>query len=78
MGSSIVSDVLASAEWIAKALSSSGYQADFTLTSLGEIDRFFDEHAPVALLDPMVYSRRMLVHEYSLSDPTSAKPFDAS
>ncbi|KAB2855245.1 MAG: hypothetical protein F9K41_09425 [Sphingopyxis terrae] len=52
MGSSIVSDVLASAEWIAKALSSSGYQADFTLTSLGEIDRFFDEHAPGGVARP--------------------------
>ncbi|WP_260581411.1 hypothetical protein [Sphingopyxis sp. PET50] len=44
--SSIVSDALVSADWIAKALSSSGYRADFTLASLEEIDRFFDEHAP--------------------------------
>ena len=46
MNVSIVSDALTSAEWIANALSSSGYRADFTLASFGEIDRFFDEHAP--------------------------------
>jgi hypothetical protein len=44
--SQIVSDVGASAEWVAQALSSSGYKADFSLESLKEIDRFFDEHAP--------------------------------
>ena len=50
--SSIVSDALASAEWIATALSSSGYRADFTLASFGEIDRFFDEHAPRGVARP--------------------------
>jgi hypothetical protein len=34
------------AAWVAAALTASGYQADFTLASLGEIDRFLDEHAP--------------------------------
>jgi hypothetical protein len=43
---SIVEDVTASAEWIAQALTSSGYSADFSANSLGEIDRFIDEHAP--------------------------------
>ncbi|MCG8521910.1 MAG: hypothetical protein MI744_06865 [Pseudomonadales bacterium] len=43
--SKIVADVKASAEWISQALSSSGYKADFSLESLKEIDRFFEEHA---------------------------------
>lgn len=40
---SIVDDVAASASWIATALTSSGYRADFSPDSLREIDRFFDE-----------------------------------
>lgn len=44
--SKIVSDALASAEWISRALSQSGYKADFTLESLKQIDRFFEEQAP--------------------------------
>ncbi len=52
MSSSIVSDALASAEWIANALSSSGYRADFTLTSFEDIDRFFDERAPGGVARP--------------------------
>lgn len=43
--SKIVSDALASAEWISTALSQSGYRADFTLESLKQIDRFFEEQA---------------------------------
>jgi hypothetical protein len=42
--SSIVHDVLGSAEWISAALRSSGYAADFSPSSLWEVDRFFDEH----------------------------------
>lgn len=42
----IISDAKASAEWISKALASSGYKADFSIESLKEIDRFFEEHAP--------------------------------
>jgi len=41
--SKIVTDALSSAEWISKALTSSGYKADFSLNSLKEVDRFFDE-----------------------------------
>jgi hypothetical protein len=41
--SKIVSDALTSAEWISRALSQSGYRADFTLESLKQVDRFFDE-----------------------------------
>ena len=41
--SSLLEDIATSKDWIAKALLSSGYNADFTLESLKEIDRFFDE-----------------------------------
>ena len=44
--SKVAADAKASAAWIAKALSASGYKADFSVESLGEIDRFFDDHAP--------------------------------
>lgn len=43
--SRIVRDVAAAADWMAKALNSSGYRADFSIASLKEIDRFFDEHS---------------------------------
>jgi hypothetical protein len=42
----ILEDVQGSAEWMAEALSSSGYDADFGVASLWEVERFFDEHAP--------------------------------
>jgi hypothetical protein len=42
----IVTDAIAAADWVATALSSSGYKADFTLDSLKEVDRFFDDQAP--------------------------------
>jgi len=35
---------MTSAAWIAAALASSGYRADFSPTSLRDVDRFFDEH----------------------------------
>jgi hypothetical protein len=44
--SKVAADAVASAEWIANALTASGYKADFSLASLREIDRFFDEQAP--------------------------------
>jgi hypothetical protein len=37
-------DIAKGAYWIARALASSGYRADFTPQSLWEIDRFFDEN----------------------------------
>ena len=49
-------DITKSAEWIATALSSSGYTADFSPKSFWELDRFFEEHSdncnpkPVGLL----------------------------
>ncbi|HEX4192517.1 MAG TPA: hypothetical protein VHY80_05440 [Stellaceae bacterium] len=42
----IVTDALGAAEWMSKALASSGYKADFSVESLREVDRFFDEQAP--------------------------------
>ena len=36
-------DVNASADWMSRALLSSGYRADFSPQSLWEVDRFFDE-----------------------------------
>ena len=44
--SQVVADALSSAEWISRALSSSGYKADFSLESLREVDRFLEEQAP--------------------------------
>jgi hypothetical protein len=44
--SSIAKDARSAAEWIAAALPSSGYLMDFSIESLKEIDRFFDEHGP--------------------------------
>lgn len=41
--SKIVRDALASAEQVSRALSQPGYRADFSLESLKEVDRFFDE-----------------------------------
>ena len=41
----ITEDIHVGADWIAKALSSSGYAADFSPPSLWEIDRFFDDHS---------------------------------
>ena len=41
----LLDDLTTAKEWIAKALISSGYQADHTLESLKEIDRFFDEQS---------------------------------
>src|SRR6478735_4165688 len=41
----IKEDIAAASDWMARALQSSGYRADFTPESLWEIDRFFDEHS---------------------------------
>jgi hypothetical protein len=42
---SIREDIGTGADWIASALSSSGYFVDFSPESLWEIDRFFDDHS---------------------------------
>ena len=39
--SSLAHDIPVAAEWIARALNSSGYRADFTMGSIKEIERFF-------------------------------------
>lgn len=41
---SLKEDIERAYEWISTALKSSGYNADFSIESLREIDRFFDEH----------------------------------
>jgi len=41
----VIEDAAKGAQWIAKALATSGYRADFSLGSLREVDRFFDEHS---------------------------------
>jgi len=43
--SQIVIDAKKSAKWIAQALNSSNYKADFSIESLKEIDRFFDDQS---------------------------------
>jgi hypothetical protein len=48
----IVADAQKSADWIANALLSEGYEVDFSLESLKEIDRFFDDHAPDGAIKP--------------------------
>ena len=42
-GRSLVEDASDGAVWMSKTLTSSGYRADFSIESLGEVDRFFDE-----------------------------------
>jgi hypothetical protein len=66
----IVTDAIVSAEWIAKALSSSGYRADFSLESLKDVDRFFEEQAtdgrpkPGGLLSQQLGSRLFAIGAY--------------
>lgn len=42
---SLTEDLDRSAAWIAQALQSSGYQADFSPQSLWSVDRFLDDHS---------------------------------
>ncbi|WP_327000341.1 hypothetical protein OHA72_35100 [Dactylosporangium sp. NBC_01737] len=42
----IVEDVHEAAAWVAAALTSSGYRADFSPGSLWEVERFFEVEAP--------------------------------
>lgn len=41
----ILDEIAPSADWVANALQQSGYAADFSMTSLHEVDRFFDDHS---------------------------------
>lgn len=38
-------DIPKAAEWVASALNVSGYKADYTLESMKEVERFFDEQS---------------------------------
>lgn len=51
LSKTLLEDIEAAKDWVAAALNQSGYQADFTLESLRELDRFFDEqHTPDGIL----------------------------
>ena len=39
----LAEDIPVAAEWVTGALNSSGYRADYTLESMKELDRFFEE-----------------------------------
>ena len=41
----LAQDIPVAAAWVVKALNSSGYRADYTLESMKELDRFFDEQS---------------------------------
>ncbi len=45
MGNTLKEDIKLASDWVVKALNSSGYKADYTLESMKEIDRFFDEQS---------------------------------
>jgi hypothetical protein len=68
--SKIVSDALVSAEWISRALSQSGYKADFSLESLRQVDRFFEEQVangqpkPGGLLSQQLGARLFAIGAY--------------
>jgi len=48
---SLEEDIHIAEEWVVKALNSSGYEADYSLNSMKEIDRFFDEqNTPTGIL----------------------------
>jgi len=66
----VIEDAMKASTWIATALSSSGYVADFTEASLGQIDRFFDEQTqggaakPGGLLSEDLGSRLFAIGAY--------------
>jgi len=68
--SKIVRDALAAAEQSSIALSQSGYKADFSLESLKQVDRFFDEQAangkpkPGGLLSQQLGARLFAIGAY--------------
>lgn len=48
----LAEDIPIAADWVVKALNSSGYRADYTLASMKELDRFFDEqNGPGGILE---------------------------
>ena len=51
----LVDDLELASKWVAKALNSSNYQADYSVESLKEIDRFFkEENKPDGILSKNV------------------------
>lgn len=66
----LVEDAQKAAAWVGNALISSGYKADFSLESLREIDRFFDEQSqdgeavPGGLLSEQLGSRIFSLGSY--------------
>ena len=51
----LVDDLELASKWVAKALNSSNYQADYSVESLKEIDRFFkEENKPGGILSKNV------------------------
>jgi len=68
--SQIVEDVFKAAEWASQALQRSGYQVDFSPSSLWHIDFFFDDHScngepiPGGLLSEEVGKRLFAIGAY--------------
>ncbi len=66
----LLNDIAKYSDWVSNALTQSGYNADFSPTSLWEIDRFFDEHTrngkalPNGLLAQDLGSRMFAVGSY--------------
>lgn len=60
----IISDAIASAKWIAKALSSSGYKADLSLESLKEIVTFNTNGGNDYITRVVVLSVPLLIKTY--------------
>ncbi|WP_407109567.1 hypothetical protein ACE1N8_00125 [Streptomyces sp. DSM 116494] len=50
--SSITDDIASMSAWVAKALESSGYRADFSIESLNDIDRFIDDNSVNGVANP--------------------------
>ena len=51
----LIDDLELASKWVAKALNSSNYQADYSVESLKEIDRFFkEENRPDGILSKNV------------------------
>lgn len=61
----LLEDLLTARDWVAAALCSSGYKADFTMESLKELDRFFDEQCgPDGLLSKQRGQRLFAIGAY--------------
>jgi hypothetical protein len=73
-------DLDAAAVWIARALASSGYLADFSLSSLRSVDRFIDDHstngtpAPGGLLAQDLGGRLFALGAYRFFDALLVAP----